>query len=203
MFLRLAVSLSRITRRQKSTNTFRHTLFAKGKRRRPIFRSDFIFAWSLLCQHWQSAWCLYRIQKLSRKVRGQRRHLVLYRVIIFKTSCPHNYELMNYFRVLYQQQNQPMDALQAYICAVQLDKGHSAAWANLGILYENSLQARDAYACYLNSSRGFKGSSDETFPTKLPRINLSNVGMNPHLTQRINFLQTHLANAPMPSVTSQ
>ncbi|XP_019874953.2 lysine-specific demethylase 6A isoform X2 [Aethina tumida] len=105
--------------------------------------------------------------------------------------------------VLYQQQNQPMDALQAYICAVQLDKGHSAAWANLGILYENSLQARDAYACYLNSSRGFKGSSDETFPTKLPRINLSNVGMNPHLTQRINFLQTHLANAPMPSVTSQ
>lgn len=26
-----------------------------------------------------------------------------------------------------------MDALQAYICAVQLDKGHSAAWTNLGI----------------------------------------------------------------------
>lgn len=25
-----------------------------------------------------------------------------------------------------------MDALQAYICAVQLDKGHSAAWTNLG-----------------------------------------------------------------------
>ncbi|CAH0562123.1 unnamed protein product [Brassicogethes aeneus] len=106
--------------------------------------------------------------------------------------------------VLYQQQNQPMDALQAYICAVQLDKGHSAAWANLGILYENSLQARDAYACYLNSSRGYKGSSDESFNTKLPRLsNLSNVGMNPHLTQRINFLQTHLSNAPMPSVTSQ
>lgn len=37
-----------------------------------------------------------------------------------------------YYRVLYQQQNQPMDALQAYICAVQLDKGHSAAWTNLG-----------------------------------------------------------------------
>ena len=36
------------------------------------------------------------------------------------------------FRVLYQQQNQPMDALQAYICAVQLDKNHSAAWTNLG-----------------------------------------------------------------------
>lgn len=108
--------------------------------------------------------------------------------------------------VLYQQQNQPMDALQAYICAVQLDKCHSAAWANLGILYENSLQARDAYACYLNSSRGLsnRGSTEEaTNSFKLPKICLQNVGMNPHLTQRISFLQTHLANAPMPSVTSQ
>jgi hypothetical protein len=33
---------------------------------------------------------------------------------------------------LYQQQNQPLDALQAYICAVQLDKYHTAAWTNLG-----------------------------------------------------------------------
>lgn len=98
-----------------------------------------------------------------------------------------------------------MDALQAYICAVQLDKCHTAAWANLGILYENSLQARDAYACYLNSSRGFlnRGATEEVLPSKLPRLNFNNVGMNPHLTQRINFLQTHLANAPMPSVTSQ
>lgn len=107
--------------------------------------------------------------------------------------------------VLYQQQNQPMDALQAYICAVQLDKCHSAAWANLGILYENSLQARDAYACYLNSQAGLnsKGIAEEPVTSKLPKLNLTAVGMNPHLTQRINFLQTHLANAPMPSVTSQ
>lgn len=108
--------------------------------------------------------------------------------------------------VLYQQQNQPMDALQAYICAVQLDKCHSAAWANLGILYENSLQARDAYACYLNSSRGLSNkqtNEGSVNTTKLPKINFPNVGMNPHLTQRINFLQTHLSNAPMPSVTSQ
>ena len=40
-------------------------------------------------------------------------------------------------RVLYQQQNQPMDALQAYICAVQLDKSHTAAWTDLAILYES------------------------------------------------------------------
>ncbi|KAJ8886244.1 hypothetical protein PR048_012453, partial [Dryococelus australis] len=37
--------------------------------------------------------------------------------------------------VLYQQQNQPMDALQAYICAVQLDKTHTAAWTNLGKIH--------------------------------------------------------------------
>lgn len=56
-------------------------------------------------------------------------------------------------RVLYQQQNQPMDALQAYICAVQLDKTHRAAWTNLGILYESCSQPRDAFACYLNATR--------------------------------------------------
>lgn len=55
--------------------------------------------------------------------------------------------------VLYQQQNQPMDALQAYICAVQLDKTHSAAWTNLGILYESVSQPKDALACYVNASR--------------------------------------------------
>lgn len=57
------------------------------------------------------------------------------------------------FRVLYQQQNQPMDALQAYICAVQLDKTHRAAWTNLGILYESCSQPRDALACYLNATK--------------------------------------------------
>lgn len=55
--------------------------------------------------------------------------------------------------VLYQQQNQPTDALQAYICAVQLDKDHKAAWTNLGILYESCGQLRDAYACYLNATK--------------------------------------------------
>ena len=37
--------------------------------------------------------------------------------------------------VLYQQQNQPMDALQAFICAVQLDKHHGPAWTNLGKIH--------------------------------------------------------------------
>lgn len=46
-----------------------------------------------------------------------------------------------------------MDALQAYICAVQLDKSHSAAWTNLGTLYESVNQPKDALVCYINASR--------------------------------------------------
>lgn len=80
-----------------------------------------------------------------------------------------------------------MDALQAYICAVQLDKCHSAAWTNLGILYESCLMARDAFACYLNGSPAQLGKSHRGGP----------------VAQRINFLKGHLAQAPMPSVTSK
>ena len=29
-----------------------------------------------------------------------------------------------------------MDALQAYVCAVRLDRQHVVAWADMGILYE-------------------------------------------------------------------
>lgn len=100
-----------------------------------------------------------------------------------------------------------MDALQAYICAVQLDKCHSAAWANLGILYESCAQARDAYACYANSVRGISDTPVESYiPSRVgaqSKPQLPSMGMNPHLTQRIHYLQSHLSNAPMPSVTSQ
>ncbi|CAL8119045.1 unnamed protein product [Orchesella dallaii] len=88
--------------------------------------------------------------------------------------------------VLYQQQNQPLDALQAYICAVQLDKFHVAAWTNLGILYESVSQPKDALACFVNASRGFYSVKN-----KKP--------MNPSLVQRIQFLQSRLANAPSAS----
>lgn len=57
------------------------------------------------------------------------------------------------FSVLYQQQNQPMDALQAYICAVQLDHSHAAAWMDLGTLYESCNQPHDAIKCYINATR--------------------------------------------------
>lgn len=47
-----------------------------------------------------------------------------------------------------------MDALQAYICSVQLDKSHTAAWSNLGVLYESFNQPQDALKCYMNAARG-------------------------------------------------
>jgi len=87
------------------------------------------------------------------------------------------------FSVLYQQQNQPLDALQAYICAVQLDKFHVAAWTNLGILYESVSQPKDALACFVNACRGY-----HSVKNKKP--------MNPSLQLRVQFHQSRLANAP-------
>ncbi|XP_053979544.1 histone demethylase UTY isoform X1 [Hylaeus volcanicus] len=107
--------------------------------------------------------------------------------------------------VLYQQQNQPMDALQAYICAVQLEKSHSAAWTNLGILYESVSQPKDALACYVNASRGNNNTPNCT--GSLAGLGGAKSGgntpMNPSLQQRINFLQSHLSQAPMPSVATK
>lgn len=75
--------------------------------------------------------------------------------------------------VLYQQQNQPMDALQAYICAVQLDHSHSAAWMDLGTLYESCNQPHDAIKCYINATRS-KGCTNITALTH--RIKCLQVG---------------------------
>lgn len=41
-----------------------------------------------------------------------------------------------------------MDALQAFVCAIQIDNKHAIAWMDLGILYETSGQAQDALFCY-------------------------------------------------------
>lgn len=96
-------------------------------------------------------------------------------------------------------------ALQAYICAVQLDKSHSAAWTNLGILYESVSQPKDALACYVNASRGNNNTPNCTGSL----VGLGgaksggNTPMNPSLQQRINFLQSHLSQAPMPSVATK
>ncbi|CAJ0583638.1 unnamed protein product, partial [Mesorhabditis spiculigera] len=50
--------------------------------------------------------------------------------------------------LLYQDQNQPMDALQAFICAVELNPEHSPAWTNLGQLYLKEQQFPDALECF-------------------------------------------------------
>ena len=78
---------------------------------------------------------------------------------------------------------QPMDALQAYICSVQLDKEHWAAWTNLGILYESQSQPHDALACYTNATR--------------------NRSLNPSLHQRIKYLKTQMAQAPAPAAAGK
>lgn len=52
-----------------------------------------------------------------------------------------------------------MDALQAYICAVQLVHDHFAAWTDLGLLYEVNQQPKDALACYTTALQQKAGKS--------------------------------------------
>lgn len=69
-----------------------------------------------------------------------------------------------------------MDALQAYICAVQLDHNHSAAWMDLGTLYESCGQLHDAMKCYINATRS-KTCLNTAALTQ--RIKLLQVGLLP------------------------
>jgi Flp pilus assembly protein TadD len=50
-----------------------------------------------------------------------------------------------------------MDALQAFVCAIQIDNKHATAWMDLGILYETSGQAQDALFCYKNAVKDKDG----------------------------------------------
>lgn len=54
---------------------------------------------------------------------------------------------------LYQKQNQPMDALQAFICSIELNPNLSAAWTDLGELYEKNAQFHDALECFRNAMK--------------------------------------------------
>lgn len=60
-----------------------------------------------------------------------------------------------------------MDALQAYICAVQLDHGHAAAWMDLGTLYESCNQPQDAIKCYLNATRSKNCSNTSALAARI------------------------------------
>ncbi|CAF0838574.1 unnamed protein product [Rotaria sp. Silwood1] len=87
--------------------------------------------------------------------------------------------------VLYQHQNQTMDALQAFVCAIQIDNKHAIAWMDLGILYETSGQAQDALFCYKKAIL----DKDESW--------------NPELINRINQLQSCLAQIPEGAIGKQ
>ncbi|CAF0920814.1 unnamed protein product [Adineta steineri] len=87
--------------------------------------------------------------------------------------------------VLYQHQNQTMDALQAFVCAIQIDNKHATAWMDLGILYETSGQAQDALFCYKKAIL----DKDESW--------------NPELINRINQLQSCLAQIPEGAIGKQ
>ena len=68
-------------------------------------------------------------------------------MLIRSLQSPHT-KIIYPHRVLYQQQQQPMDAVQAFVCAVQLEPTHTAAWTDLGLLYEQFNQFHDALSCY-------------------------------------------------------
>ena len=53
-----------------------------------------------------------------------------------------------------------MDALQAFVCAIQIDNKHATAWMDLGILYETSGQAQDALFCYRKAIKDKDGRRD-------------------------------------------
>lgn len=74
---------------------------------------------------------------------------------------------------MYQQQNQPMDALQAYICAVQLDHSHAAAWMDLGTLYESCYQPQDAIKCYINATRSKSCSNIAAITTRIKYLQVT------------------------------
>lgn len=96
--------------------------------------------------------------------------------------------LLFLLRVLYQQQNQPMDALQAYICAVQLDHSHAAAWMDLGTLYESCNQPHDAIKCYINATRS-KGCTNTTALTH--RIKCLQVSGERNVKQEVLISHVH------------
>lgn len=67
-----------------------------------------------------------------------------------------------------------MDALQAYICAVQLDHGHAAAWMDLGTLYESCNQPQDAIKCYLNATRSNSCNNTSALAARIKYLQVKN-----------------------------
>merc|ERR1712131_515814 len=60
-----------------------------------------------------------------------------------------------------------MDALQAYICAVRLDRYHDSAWYNLGLLYEGCTLSKDALIAFTNALEILKPSTNPEILQKI------------------------------------
>uniref|UniRef100_A0A7N4NN61 [histone H3]-trimethyl-L-lysine(27) demethylase n=1 Tax=Sarcophilus harrisii TaxID=9305 RepID=A0A7N4NN61_SARHA len=99
--------------------------------------------------------------------------------------------------VLYQQQNQPMDALQAYICAVQLDHGHAAAWMDLGTLYESCNQPQDAIKCYLNATRSKNCSNTSALAARIKYLQACKPH-HPNTEPVLGLSQTPISQQSLP-----
>ncbi|KAI0978352.1 hypothetical protein GJ496_002598 [Pomphorhynchus laevis] len=67
---------------------------------------------------------------------------------------------------LYQHQNQLTDALQAYVCSLQIETDHFESWINVGILYESVNQIKDAISSYVQACNHCK---DDNFKTTLTK----------------------------------
>lgn len=73
-----------------------------------------------------------------------------------------------------------------------------------GILYESCSQPRDAYACYVNATRGLETNGQVNEISLKISITQSCIpSLNSNLAQRIKFLQGQLCTASMPSITSK
>lgn len=63
-------------------------------------------------------------------------------------KCEQNADTWCSIGALYLRKNQPMDALQAFICSIELNPQLTAAWTNLGELYERNGQFQDSLDCF-------------------------------------------------------
>ncbi|VTJ79067.1 Hypothetical predicted protein [Marmota monax] len=90
-----------------------------------------------------------------------------------------------------------MDALQAYICAVQLDHGHAAAWMDLGTLYESCNQPQDAIKCYLNATRSKSCSNTSALAARIKYLQACKPH-HPNTEPVLGLSQTPISQQSLP-----
>ncbi|KAI1709800.1 jmjC domain, hydroxylase domain-containing protein [Ditylenchus destructor] len=90
--------------------------------------------------------------------------------------------------VLYQQQNQAIDALQAFSCAVQLDPKHSTAWTELGRLYESHRQYHEALHCFKKALQN-NSVSPEPLKSRIQVLEKELLSSSPTVTAHLLQLQ--------------